>query len=350
MSRIKRMLNSDEISYFCYQLAMILDSGVPLYDGLLVLSAEMREKSSAEANDLMDEIVNYLAEEMPLYSAMEKTGVFPVYCIKSVMAGELSGRLYQALSELAEYYEKDSIMHENVRSAVSSPLIMLVISIIIITVLIVKILPMFSDIFSNSAPELYGVISKSVEIAAIAGAVMLVICIICAAASAVLYFMWQYGGEGKAAVLVSKLPVIGKASRAISLARFSGAVSMMLGSGLSPAEAMQNVRGISSDPNINKKIDDCADMVMNDVPFSDALEKTELLPVFYAQTLRVSYRSGSFDTAWKKITAKLTAEADTRLEHLIALAEPVLTAILTAASGVIMLTVMIPLMNIMSAL
>lgn len=350
MSKKMRKLTSDEVSYFCCQLAMILDSGVPLYDGLTVLAAETRDKSSDEANALMDSIIGSLASEKPLYAALEDTGLFPVYCVKTVMAGELSGRLYEALSELSDYYEKDAAMRDNIRSAVVSPIIMLVIASAVIAVLIIKILPMFAEIFADSAPEIYSTITKSVNISAAAGTVMLIICGAAVLISAAFYLIWSCGETAKIMEIAAKFPLTRKTAEAVSLAKFSGAVSMMIGSGLSPAQALQNAKGISSNPVIDEKIDRCADMVMNDVPFSDAIEQTELLPVFYAQTLRVSYRSGSFDTAWKKISSKLREEADARLRGIISAAEPALTTVLTISAGVIMLTVMIPLMNIMSAL
>lgn len=347
---LKRMLTSEETAYFCYQLAVILDSGVPVYDGLTVFAAESREESSPEANALLEAVINSLSMENPLYKALEETGVFPAYCVKTVMAGELSGRLFEALTELSEYYENESEITENIRSAVVSPMIMLVIAAAVISVLTIKILPMFAEIFSDFDPEIYDSVSRSVHLSASAGTAMLIICGITLLLSAVMYAIWSKGGSGFAGAFAAKFPITKKASEAAALAKFTGAVSMMISSGLTAAEALQNVRDISSNPSVNRKISECAQLVMEDVPFSDALEKTSLLPVFYTQTLKVSYSSGSFDTAWKKISRKLNDEAQLRINSIISGVEPALTAVMTIAAGVIMLTVMLPLMNIMTAL
>ncbi|MGN1089538.1 MAG: type II secretion system F family protein, partial [Huintestinicola sp.] len=303
-----------------------------------------------EANELLEKVINSLSMENPLYKALEETGVFPVYCIKTVMAGELSGRLFEALSAMSEYYEKDEKLREDVKSAVVSPIIMLVIASAIIAVLIIKVLPMFGQIFADFNPEVYQSISRSIRISAAAGTVMLVLCLIAVLFFTVLYAVWNRGGNSTAGKAAADFPITKSTFEAVSMARFAGAVSMMIDSGLTAAEALENVKGISGNYNIEKKIELCSELVMNDVPLSDAIEKSELLPVFYAQTLRVSYRSGAFDTAWKKISDKLNNEADTRIKKLIGASEPVLAAILTADAAVIMLTVMIPLMNIMSAI
>lgn len=348
MSKRKRPLTSDEVAYFCYQLEQILDSGVPVYDGLTVMAAQARSKSTPEANALLKSVTDSLSMEKPLYAALEEAGVFPEYCIKTVMAGELSGRLDEALTALTEYYEKQARLEESVRSAVTSPMIMLVIAAAVISVLTLKVLPMFADIFAEFDPEVYEAVSRSVGTATTVGTVMLIVCGVLFAAGAV--FLAVNGRSESAGEAFVSLPFFRGAAEAAAMAKFSGAVSMMIMSGLPAAEALNNVRGISSCKRVNERIDRCAALVMNDVPFSDAVEQSELLPVFYAQTLRVSYSSGSFDTAWQKISRRLSEEADRSIEQIINAAEPALTAVLTLAAGAVMLTVMLPLMNIMSAM
>ena len=163
MSKKIRPLTADEVSYFCYQAAVILDSGVPIYDGLTVITSEMKD-SSPEAIELLKAVTNSLSMEKPFYAALEETGAFPRYCIKAVMAGEMSGKLDEALKELSEYYEREAQLGEKMRSAVVSPLIMLAVTAVVIAVLTLKVLPMFAQIFSDFDPEIYRVIGRSVRI------------------------------------------------------------------------------------------------------------------------------------------------------------------------------------------
>ena len=348
MAKKIRPLTADEVAYFCYQLEQVLDSGVPVYDGLTVMAAQSRSKSTPEADSLLRSVTNSLSMEKPLYVALEEAGVFPDYCVKTVMAGELSGRLDEALAAMTEYYEKQAQMSERVRSAVTSPMIMLCIAAAVISVLTLKVLPMFADIFAEFDPEVYDTISKSVSTAAAVGTIMLIVCGVLITAGAV--FLLANGRSESFAETFASLPFFRGTAETVAMAKFSGAVSMMIMSGLSAAEALSNVRGISSCKRVNDRIDRCAAMVMNDVPFSEAVEKSELLPVFYTRTLRVSYSSGSFDGAWQKISRRMSEEADRSMERIINSVEPALTAILTLAAGTIMLTVMLPLMNIMSSM
>ena len=344
----KRPLTADEVAYFCYQLGQILDSGVPVYDGLSVMAAESRAKNTPEANALLSSVTASLSMEKPLYAALDEAGVFPEYCVKTVMAGELSGRLDEALDALTEYYEKQARLSDSVRNAVTSPMIMLVIAAAVVLVLILKILPMFADIFRDFDPNVYEAVSESVAAAGTVGTVVLVICGILFAAGAV--FLAANRKTESFAEAFSALPFFREAAENVAMAKFSGAVSMMIMSGLSASEAMANVKGISSHKRVSRKIERCTELIMQDVPFADAVEQSELLPVFYAQTLRVSYSSGSFDSAWQKISRRMSEEADKSIERIISAAEPALTAVLTLAAGAVMLTVMLPLMNIMSVM
>lgn len=350
MPKKLRQLTPDEVSYFCYQTAVIVDSGVPLFDGLTVMAAEIREKSSPEAAALLQSITDSLSMEKPFYAALEDTGAFPDFCIMTVRAGELSGRLDEALRQLSEHYEREARLAEKLRAAVVSPLVMLAVTAVVIAALTLKVLPMFAEIFSDFDPEIYSVIGRSVQISSAAGMVMLIICGVIFLGAAVFFILGKICGKSFAARFAAKFPLTKEISRIIGSARFAGAVSMMISSGISPAEALENVKGISSDSRVNEKISQCASLVLNDVPFSDALERTGLLPVFYSQTLRISYASGSFEAAWQKISSRLSEEAEARVNAVIDSAEPALTVLLTAAAGVLMLTVLIPMINIMSSI
>ena len=253
MSKKIRPLTADEVSYFCYQAAVILDSGVPIYDGLTVITSEMKD-SSPEAIELLKAVTNSLSMEKPFYAALEETGAFPRYCIKAVMAGEMSGKLDEALKELSEYYEREAQLGEKMRSAVVSPLIMLAVTAVVIAVLTLKVLPMFAQIFSDFDPEIYRVIGRSVRISSAAGTVMLIICAVLLLAAGVMFIIWKAKKESFSSGFISMMPFTKTASRTIASAQFANAVSMMINSGIAPAEALCSVKGISSDKWVNEQI------------------------------------------------------------------------------------------------
>lgn len=349
LNKIK-FLNADETAYFCYQLAVILDSGVPLYDGLTVFEAET-ETSSPEASELLKAINNILALERPLYEALGETGVFPEYCVKMVKAGEMSGKLEETLRGLSEYYEKQGRLYSNIRNAVLQPLIMMIIMLFVVLILIFKVLPMFADIFSEFDAAIAERVYASIEFSAVIGSAAAIFCgVICLAAVIVFAVIQSSSGRRALQKLVAVLPFTRKTSRAVSLSRFADVMSMMTSSGVSFSEALENAEEVCSDPYIAAKILECEKLILNENTFADALEQTELLSPIHTRTLTVSYRSGAFDTAWKKISITLSDEADSRLESITSAAEPLLTGLLTVITGVVLLSVMLPLTDIMSVL
>ncbi|MGN0665406.1 MAG: type II secretion system F family protein [Huintestinicola sp.] len=348
--RIKS-LNSDETAYFCYQLAVIINSGIPLYDGMLVFGEELAESGSQESVKIIEIVAENMAERMPLHCALEKTGVFPEYCISMIKAAEDSGKLYETLLALSEHYENESELNENIRNAVIQPLTMMIIMAAVALILIFKILPMFGAIFSEFDAAISDRINESISLSAAVGVGMLIFC------GVILVFavVFLAGVSGRdthrsAGRFLAFFPFTRKYSRAVSLARFCEVMSMMTSCGTDIETSLEFAQGACSDPSVIKQIDECRRMISDSVPFSEAIEKCRVLPSFYARTLRVSYKSGSFDMTWKKIAERLSSEANSRLESIVSITEPLLTAALTVMAGVILLTVMMPLMNIMNSI
>ncbi|MGN0643078.1 MAG: type II secretion system F family protein [Huintestinicola sp.] len=343
-----KSLNADEISFFCYQTAAIINSGLPLYDGLTVFADEIKDSGSAEAVSLIEAVTENMAMDKPFYSALEDTGLFPPYLISLVKAGELSGNLRETLTSLSEYYENEASVREKIKNAVLQPVAMMLIMAAVMLILIFKVLPMFGNIFSTFDPEISAQINESIALAASVGTGMLIFCGIIGICSVI--FLSALSGnrsDNSVADAAAKLPFTRKYSRALSLARFSRVMGMMTASGISVSQSLDSAAETCSDPYIAKKINDCRRLVLEDTPLADAIERSELLPVFFTRTLKISYKSGSFDEAWKKISDTLSAEANSRLDNIVLVTEPLLTAVLTIMSGIILLTVMLPLMNIM---
>ena len=98
-----KMLTNEETAFFCEQLAMILEAGIPIADGIEVLAADAGDKRFQEISDTLASFMN---EDMTLFDAMEKSGIFPDYAVKMVKIGALTGRLEDTLNGLADYYSK----------------------------------------------------------------------------------------------------------------------------------------------------------------------------------------------------------------------------------------------------
>lgn len=344
----RKPLSPDETAYFCEQLALMLNSGMQLNDGLEILSEENDDdKIKAICCALSRSITN----EKNLGEAMEETCVFPKYALNMVYIGILSGRLEDVLRGLSEYYESRSNLIRAVRSAVLHPLMLLVMMTAVIIVLVIKVIPMFSDIFSQFDSVISEAAETSVNYAYSAGTTVLAVLLIIIAVSGITALLSNITSiRNKLAEFCSVFPLTQGISRKFEQAKLADAMSMMISSGISPDEALENARPLITNKKLAEQIDDCHKRLIKGEYFSDAVCASGILPKIYARSLKIAYTAGSFDVTWKKISTRCNEEAERTAGALISFIEPAIIAVLAVIIGSIMLTVMLPLMNIVSSL
>lgn len=347
MAKIKK-LTKDELSFFCEQFGLVINAGIPLSEGAGMIA---ENAGGGNASAVAEAVAENLADGKNLPDAMEASGAFTRYCVNMVRIGTLSGRLDDVLRGLSEYYERMAERRRNVRSAVMHPLILTVMMTVVMIVLIVKVLPMFSDIFGQFNSSVRESVSLSVDSAYAMGTVILVILCAALVAALVIFILSKIPSFRKGlASFASRFVLTKKSAQVFTRARFANAMSMMVSSGIEASTALENAALVVPDKEMQKKINGCRDMVVEGKPFAEALDETGLLPPIYSRSLKMAYQSGSFDEAWKKISERCSTEADITGENLVSFIEPILIAVMAVAVGAILLTVMLPMMDIMSAL
>jgi type IV pilus assembly protein PilC len=146
-----RALSADELSVFCAQLAMILKSGIPVAEGLSIMHGDM-QKTAGEA--ILADLNARVQAGGPLHEALDGAGCFPKYMVDMVQIGSETGRLDEVMEQLSIYYEREEQIAKSVKSAVAYPLVMIVMMILVIGVLIVRVLPIFAQVFAQLGAEM----------------------------------------------------------------------------------------------------------------------------------------------------------------------------------------------------
>lgn len=341
-------LTPDETSYFCEQLALMLNAGMQLGDGLDILCEDLDDrKIKAVCDSLLDD----LNSNETLAQAMRSSGVFPEYAVKMVKIGEMTGRLEGVLAGLAEYYEDRAELDRTVRSAVLHPLMLLVMMTAVIVVLIVLVIPMFGDIFSQFDSAVSDTVQSAVNMAYGVGTALLAALLAVIAVSITVALLSRIPSVKRGlANFVAVFPPTRRTSRRFALAKISDAISMMVSSGISPDEALENAAALVDDKALEKKLLDCRERVLGGEYFADVISTAGIFPAMYARSLKIAYSSGSFDKAWRKLAERCGEAAMDSASGIVAFIEPAIVIVLTTVIGAILMTVMIPLMNIMSVL
>lgn len=157
-------------------------------------------------------------------------------------------------------------------------------------------------------------------------------------------------GRARLSRIYEALPFIGDLSAKIGVARFASAMSLMLSSGLDIDQALHMSEELVNNQTMKAKIAGMKELVAQGASFADGLVEMKVFSGVYASMLSVGFKTGAVDTVMKKIAQRYEEEINQRISALISVLEPTLIAILSVIVGMILLSVMLPLMGIMSSI
>ena len=142
-----------EISAFCGQIALVLKSGISSIEGITIMVEDAPE---GEERQILEQILKRMQETGSLYDSLSDTGLFPSYMLHMVEIGEETGTLDDVMEALSSHYDREDAIGKSIKSAVTYPLIMAGMMIAVIIVLLVKVMPIFNQVFVQLGTEMTG--------------------------------------------------------------------------------------------------------------------------------------------------------------------------------------------------
>jgi len=344
------MLTSEELSVFCDQIALMLESGMTLKDGIDML-AEDEEKEGARVRPyaLMRETIE---ETGSLYIAMkEREDEWPHYMVEMVGIGEETGRLEDIMRNLSAYYLREGKIKDAASSAVTYPLVLGVMMVVIIAVLLWRVMPVFRRVLSSLGVDPNGSSMRLMNIGSIAGWIVLgIIAVAIIAVVTVVILMRTNKREKVMATLRKILPPVQKISHKLSSSRIAGMLGMMLSGGFPIENAIDMSANALEDEQSIEKVKEIKKSMDEGEPFADAISSSGLFTDFYNRILKIGAASGHEPQVMTKIAEVYEEQVEDDLSRLISLIEPVLVALLSIVIGAILLSMMLPMAGVMSSL
>lgn len=342
------LLSSAELSAFCEQIALILKAGIPVQEGVAIMAEDDR---NARGADLLAVIREHADMGESFRDSLEAAGAFPKYMLDMVAIGEQSGRLDEVMDSLVTYYERSESISKSLRSAVTYPVLMIVMMVVVIAILIVKVLPIFAQVFSQLGSQLSPFSQGILRVGGLLNQYAAVIVAVLAVIVAVLVGLrFTKGGAALYGRLFRAFPGTRRLASKISAGRFASAMSLMLSSGLDVDQSLDMARALVDDPAVQDKIAGCQMKISEGESFSDALSQAGIFSGVYNRMVSVGFKTGSVDGVMRKIADRCEAEVDDQIGTMISILEPTLVAVLSLIVGMILLSVMLPLMGIMTSI
>jgi len=336
---------------------LILKAGIPLNEGLSTLGDESSgmKESKQQIRGLLGKTVREMATGVelgdPLSFAMKKAGVFPEYVINMVEIGEGTGKLDNVLEALGDYYERDQYIKTKIRNSMMYPVFLFVIMSVVIVLLVSRVFP----IFSNMLESMGGYHSATTQaVTAFTGSLaageytMYIILGIAALSVIIALLSKTKPGKNMVNTFAAVFPLTKNINKKIAASRFANAMSMTLSSGMDMDLAMKMSVNLIDNEIFKKKFGECVTAIENGDSLAKALGKTEAFSGMYVKFIEIGQKTGSIDSVMKKISDICDSEADTSLSNATSFIEPLLVGILSIIIGVILISVMIPLVQVMS--
>ncbi len=341
---MKQTLSYGEIAEVSLELSLLLHAGVGTGDALYLLAEDSPRKK------LLSAMAGEVDGGATLASAMRGSAAFPTYACGLVEVGEQTGRTEEALAALSGYYEDRVRMDRRVRSALLYPAVMLVLMLAVIGVLLVKVLPIFDDVYASLGSRLTGVAAGLLTMGQWLEQVLPVFWVVLAAL-ALLGFLFTAVGPLRRGLTSFWQRGHGDRgiSRKLNNARLAQAMAMGMASGLPLEEALGLSAGLV-EGGAKRRCEDCRRRLEGGEALSAALKASGLLPANQSRLLELGQRSGAGDASMEKIARDLSEEGEAALDAAVSRVEPALVLLCSVLVGLILLSVMLPLMHIMAAI
>ena len=344
----KRGIASAELSSFCSQVALILSAGLPLYDGMETLAETTRDSEYADLYQSASKGVN---ETGSLYQALKQDGRWPTYLVEMAGIGEQTGQLESVMNGLADYYGREDRSRSSVVSAVTYPLVLGVMLVLIVLIMLWKVLPVFRRVLNSMGVEMTRSGAALMKFGSTVGWVVLALVGLAVLAVLVCAILMKTSARERVlGLLRSVFPPIRRLSMKLSASRVASVLSMMLSSGFPTGEAFRLMPTILSDGEAAGRVEGIRKDLDAGESFADAMSRSKLFDGLHDRMIRMGVAAGCEDQVMAKIAGIYEEQVETGISQLVAIIEPTLIALLSIVIGAILLSVMLPMAGILSSM
>jgi type IV pilus assembly protein PilC len=334
-----------DLVIFTRQLATMIDAGLAMVQSLQALAEQTTNKVM---RDVIKDICARVESGDSFSEALQKhPKAFSRLYVCMVAAGEKGGLLAEILARLATYLENTARLRKKVKSAMMYPTVVTVVAILITVFLLVKVVPVFGEIFTSfnatlPAPTLYLIkISHVVK--------TYLILFVLAGGGGVygwLYFIKTPVGRQFWDSRRIKLPVFGSLAHKICLARFSRTLASLVRSGVPILEVLQIVSQTVGNVVMEKAVKTAALDIERGESISTALSKHPVFPTMIVRMVTAGEQTGKIDNMLERIADFLDEEIETTLSGLTSMIEPILIVFLGVVVGGMVICMFLPIFKL----
>ncbi len=338
-------LKLGELTVFTQQLGSMLEAGLPMVSSLEAL---MEQTEDPVFRIIIRDVRNEVASGNPLSAATRRyPRAFNNLFVSMVEAGEASGALAPILKKVAEYFEATLALTKKVKSAMTYPIAVIGLAIILVNVLLIFVIPVFAEMFEDFGEELpaptqmlidFSNFMKSNIVFLILGGGVLVYIF--------KKFISTERGRRIRDQMVMKMPIVGKLRQKISLSRFCRTYAILSRSGVPILRSLEIVSSASGNTYVEAACKEISRSISQGGQVSDVLREDPYFPPMMKHMVRAGEQTGNVDGMMLKVADFYDTEVDATVSGLTSLLEPIMIVIIGVIVGGIVMAMFLPIFEL----
>jgi type IV pilus assembly protein PilC len=335
-----------EVAVMTRQLSTMVDSGLSVVRSLGILASQVENKELAR---VLNEVRLDLEHGSSLSVACTKyPRVFSHLFCTLVAAGEIGGNLDEVLNSLATTMEKQANLNRTIKSAMTYPAVVMSVMLLIFTAMLVFIVPVFKNLFASLGGKLPFPTLVLIKISGILTSLWAFVVIAVIIGIIVAIRKWIATDEGRRRwdKLMLKPPIFGPLFHKVALARMTGSLASLIGSGVPILESLDICADVSGNRTVGDVLLEAKNGVREGRPLADPLrEHEDVIPPLVVQMIEVGEQTGALDGMLRKVGEFYDQEVEVTVNNLTALLEPLLTVVMGAMVGAMVICLYLPMFD-----
>lgn len=343
-----KKVKDKDLAVFCKQFASVLNAGVTIISALEMMSEQLENKTLQRA---LQEAQAYVQKGGTLADAFKlNPKVFPPIMVNMTAAGEMSGNLEICFERLTTHFETANALHSKVKGAVTYPIVILIVVTAVVAVLLVGVIPQFSQMFDDLGSELPAATQMLVNLSNFLQHKGYIVVI---AVVALIFGLKAFGKTEAGSLIYAKIgmkaPLFGNLTVKSAAATFSRTMATLMASGISLIDAVEQVAKMINNRIIREALLDAKVQISKGVPLSKPLRDCGIFPPMLPQMTRIGEETGNIEDMMDKVADYYEMEVNDATDALTAAMEPMIIVIMGVVVGGIVMAIYSPMLSMYDA-
>jgi len=335
-----------DIALFTRQMATMMGSGVPLLQSFDIISEGF---DNPNMRKLVEDIKQEVAAGNSLANSLRKKPLYfdDLYC-NLVDAGEQSGALETLLDRVATYKEKTESLKAKIKKAMTYPIAVIVVALVVSAILLIKVVPQFQSVFSSFGAELPAFTQMVINLSEVLQKWWLLVLVGMFAAAFALREAHRRSEKFRDSVdrAILKLPIVGGIIYKSAVARYARTLSTTFAAGVPLVEALDSVSGATGNVVFRNAVNRIKQDVSSGTQLNFSMRTTGVFPTMAVQMAAIGEESGSLDGMLDKVASYYEEEVDNAVDNLTTLMEPMIMAVLGVLVGGLIIAMYLPIFQL----